>query len=113
MSLLEDTMHSAEVLKKFHLDPLEMRAIAFARCLGMLKTRIERLIKSTTGITLATALRLARLFKRAPASLENLQTNSYRPRVASENGNSSMDERRCMRKLGPELNTNGGSNCHG
>jgi len=45
MSLLEDPMHPGEVLKELYLDPLEMGAIAFARRLGVPRTRIERLIK--------------------------------------------------------------------
>ncbi|MEO1378747.1 MAG: HigA family addiction module antitoxin, partial [Pseudomonadota bacterium] len=55
MSLLQDPVHPGEVLKKLYLDPLEMGAIAFARRLGVPRTRIERLIKGTTGITPDTA----------------------------------------------------------
>ena len=52
-----------------------MGAIAFARRLGVPRTRIERLIKGTTGITPDTALRLARVFNTSPAYWVNLQTN--------------------------------------
>ena len=58
-----------------YLDPLEIGAIAFARRLGVPRTRIERLIKGTTGITPDTALRLARVFNTTPAYWVNLQTN--------------------------------------
>ncbi|QNL20253.1 HigA family addiction module antidote protein [Hyphobacterium sp. CCMP332] len=75
MSLLEDPMHPGEVLKELYLDPLDMGAIAFARRLGVPRTRIERLIKGTTGITPDTALRLARAFSTIPAYWMNLQTN--------------------------------------
>ena len=75
MSLLEEPMHPGEVLKELYLDPLDMGAIAFARRLGVPRTRIERLIKGTTGITPDTALRLARVFKTTPAYWVNLQTN--------------------------------------
>ena len=61
MSLLEDPMHPGEVLKELYLEPLELGAIALARRLGVPRTRIERLIKGTTGITPDTALRLARV----------------------------------------------------
>jgi addiction module HigA family antidote len=73
MSLLEDTMHPGEVLKELYLDPLEVGAIAFARRLGVPRTRIERLIKGTTGISPDTALRLARVLNTTPAYWVNLQ----------------------------------------
>jgi addiction module HigA family antidote len=75
MSLLEDPMHPGEVLKELYLDSLDVGAIAFARRLGVPRTRIERLIKGTTGITPDTALRLARVFSTSPAYWVNLQTN--------------------------------------
>jgi antitoxin HigA-1 len=75
MSLLEDPVHPGEVLKELYLDPLDMGAIAFARRLGVPRTRIERLIKGTTGITPDTALRLARAFSTTPTYWMNLQTN--------------------------------------
>ena len=84
MSLLEDPMHPGEVLKELYLDPLEMGAIAFARRLGVPRTRIERLIKGTTGITPDTALRLARVFNTTPAYWVNLQTNYDMSRAAKE-----------------------------
>lgn len=73
MSLLEDPMHPGEVLKKLYLDPLEMGPKVFPRRLGVPRTRIERLIKGTTGITPDTALRLARVFNTTPAYWVNLQ----------------------------------------
>ena len=75
MSLLEGPMHPGEVLKELYLDPLDIGAIAFARRLGVPRTRIEPLIKGTTGITPDTALRLARVFNTTPAYWVNLQTN--------------------------------------
>ena len=75
MSLLGEPIHPGEVLKEVYLAPLNMGAIAFARRLGVPRTRIERLIKGTTGITPDTALRLARVFNTTPAYWVNLQTN--------------------------------------
>ena len=75
MSLLEAPMHPGEVLKELYLDPLDMGAIEFARRLDVPRTRIERLIKGTTGVTSDTALRLARVFSTTPAYWMNLQTN--------------------------------------
>lgn len=75
MSLMENPMHPGEVLKELYLDPLELGAIAFARRLGVPRTRIERLIKSETGMTPDTALRLARVFTTTPSYWMNMQTN--------------------------------------
>ena len=75
MSLLEVPMHPGEVLKELCLDPLDMAAIAFARHLGVPRTRIERLVKGVTGMTPDTALRLARALNTTPAYWMNMQTN--------------------------------------
>ena len=75
MSYIEEPLHPGQVLKELYLSPLEMGAIAFARRLGVPRTRIERLIKGTTGITPDTALRLARVFNTTPDCWVNLQTN--------------------------------------
>jgi len=75
MSLHEEPMHPGEVLKELYLDPLDMGAIAFARRLGVPRTRIQRLIEGKTGITLDTALRLSRVFNTTPAYWVNLQKN--------------------------------------
>ena len=75
MSQLEEPMHPGEVLKELYLDTLEIGALAFARRLGVPRTRIERLIKGTTGVTSDTALRLARVFNTTPTYWVNLQTN--------------------------------------
>jgi len=61
--------------KELTADPTQRGAIAFARRLAVPRTRIERLIKGTTGITPDTALRLARVFNTTPAYWMNLQTN--------------------------------------
>ena len=75
MSILKDPMHPGEVLKELYLDPLDMSPIALARRLGVPRTRIERLVKGTTGMTPDTAIRLARVFNTIPAYWMNLQTN--------------------------------------
>ena len=81
---MEDPTHPGEVLKELYLDPLEMGAIAFARRLGVPRTRIERLIKGATGITPDTALRLARAFSTSSAYWVNLQTNYDLARATKE-----------------------------
>tara|TARA_R110002051_G_scaffold45702_2_gene92201 strand:+ start:7483 stop:7791 length:309 start_codon:yes stop_codon:yes gene_type:complete len=75
MNLVEEPIHPGAVLKELYLNPLDIRAIAFARRLDVPRTRIERLIRGTTGITPDTALRLARVFNTTPAYWVNLQTN--------------------------------------
>ncbi len=75
MSLLQEPMHPGEILKELYLDPLEMGAIAFARRLGVPRTRVERLVKGMTGMTPDTAMRLARAFNTTPEYWMNMQTN--------------------------------------
>lgn len=75
VKLTETPMHPGAVLKELYLDPLEINKSAFARRLGVPRTRIERLIKGTTGITPDTALRLARGLNTTAAYWVNLQTN--------------------------------------
>ena len=84
MSLLEEPMHPGKVLKELYLDPLGMGAIAFARRLGVPRTRIERLLKGATGMTPDTALRLARAFSTTPAYWMNMQTNYDMARASKE-----------------------------
>ena len=90
-SLREDLTHPGEVLNKVYLDPLEMGDIAFARRLGLPRTRIERLIKGATGTTSDTALRLARVFNTTPAYWMNLQTNYDMALAAKEIDVSDID----------------------
>lgn len=75
MSLLENPIHPGEVLKELYIEPMGMTAIMLARHIGVPRTRMERLIKGTTGITADTALRLARTFGTSPTYWMNLQTN--------------------------------------
>jgi len=73
--MLKDPMHPGEVLKELYLAPLGMSAIKLANRLGLPRTRIERLVKGTTGITTDTALRLAHFFGTTPQYWLNMQTN--------------------------------------
>nr|WP_325249316.1 HigA family addiction module antitoxin [Amylibacter sp.] len=91
MSLLEKPTHPGEVLKELYLDPLEIGVVAFARRLDVPRTRVERLIKGSTGITLDTAMRFARVFNTTPAYWMNLQTN-YDMAVAAKEIDSSCIE---------------------
>ena len=84
MSLLENPMHPGEVLKELYLDPLDLGAIALARRLGVPRTRIERLVKGSTGMTPDTALRLARAFGTTPGYWMTMQTNYDMAQAARE-----------------------------
>ena len=83
MSMLREPMHPGEVLKELYLDPMDMGSIAFARCLDVPRTRIERLVKGVSSVTPDTALRLGRAFNTTPAYWMNMQTN-YDMSVASK-----------------------------
>ena len=73
MNMLTDPVHPGEVLSEVYLDPLEMSAIALAKRLGVPRTRIERLVKGQTTMTVDSAMRLARFFGTTPEYWMNLQ----------------------------------------
>lgn len=67
-------VHPGEILREEYLHELHMSAGALAKKLGVPRTRIERLAKETTPVTVDTALRLARFFDTTPQFWINLQT---------------------------------------
>ena len=73
MSLMTNPSHPGEVLAELYLAPLEMSAITLATRLEVPRTRIERLIKGQTALTVDTAMRLARFFSTTPEYWMNLQ----------------------------------------
>ena len=73
MSLITNPSHPGEVLAELYLSPLDMSAITLAEKLGVPRTRIERLVKGQTTITVDTAMRLARFFSTTPEYWMNLQ----------------------------------------
>jgi antitoxin HigA-1 len=73
MSLVTNPSHPGEVLAELYLAPLDMSPIALARRLDVPRTRIERLVKGETAITVDTAMRLARFFSTTPEYWMNLQ----------------------------------------
>ncbi|MBV1869119.1 MAG: HigA family addiction module antidote protein [Marinosulfonomonas sp.] len=75
MSLVKNPSHPGEVLYTLYLVPLEMSAITLARRLNLPRTRIERLIKGTTGMSPDTAFRLAHFFGTTPQFWMNMQIN--------------------------------------
>ena len=70
---MKNPSHPGEVLAELYLKPLGMSAIALARRLNVPRTRIERLVKGETSLTVDTAMRLARFFGNTPEFWMNLQ----------------------------------------
>ena len=73
MTLMKTPSHPGEVLAELYLKPLDMSAIALAKRLNVPRTRIERLVKGETSLTVDTAMRLARFFGNTPEFWMNLQ----------------------------------------
>jgi addiction module HigA family antidote len=70
---MRNPSHPGEVLSELYLEPLGMSPIALARRLHVPRTRIERLVKGETALTVDTAVRLARFFRTTPEYWMNLQ----------------------------------------
>ena len=73
MTLITTPSHPGEVLAELYLKPLGMSAIALAKRLNVPRTRIERLVRGETSLTVDTAMRLARFFGNTPEFWINLQ----------------------------------------
>jgi antitoxin HigA-1 len=59
-------IHPGEILREEFLAPLGLSAGALAKALRVPRTRIERLVREETPITVDTALRLARYLGTSP-----------------------------------------------
>lgn len=75
MGLMTSPSHPGDILKHEFLDPLGVSAIGLANAIGVPRTRIERLIKESTGVTPDTALRLSKAFGTTPEFWLSLQLN--------------------------------------
>lgn len=75
MGLLKKPSHPGRVLKNLYLAPLGMSEGKLAKHIGVPRTRIERLVKGATGVTVDTALRLSKAFNTTPEYWLNMQTN--------------------------------------
>ncbi|SHI50398.1 plasmid maintenance system antidote protein, XRE family [Aureimonas altamirensis DSM 21988] len=73
MSMLKNPVHPGEVLDELFLAPLEMSAGALAKRLDVPRTRIERLVKGDTTLSVDTAIRLSKFFGNTPEFWLNLQ----------------------------------------
>ena len=73
MTLMQNPSHPGEVLVQLYLEPLGMSAIELARRLHVPRTRIERLVKGDTALTVDTAMRLSTFFCNTAEFWMNLQ----------------------------------------
>jgi len=75
MSLLKFTIHPGRILREEYLKPYNLSAGRLATHIRVPRTRIERLVKEETAMTVDTAKRLAVAFKTTPNFWMNLQVN--------------------------------------
>ena len=73
MTRMKNPSHPGEVLAELYLEPIGMSAIAVARRLNVPRTRIERLVRGETSVTVDTAMRLSKFFGNTPEFWMNLQ----------------------------------------
>ena len=77
-------MHPGEVLREEFMEPYGLSAYKVASLCRVPRTRIERIAKEEIGISLDTALRLAKLFGATPEFWINLQINYELEQTAHE-----------------------------
>ena len=77
-------IHPGEIIKEEYLEPLNMSANALAIALRVPAPRINDVIRQKRGISIDTALRLARYFNTTPQFWVNLQI-SYDLKMAKQN----------------------------
>jgi len=76
-------IHPGEILQNEFLKPLGVSQYALAKAIGVSPRRINEIVHGTRGITVDTALRLARFFGTDAQSWINLQTH-YDTIIAEE-----------------------------
>ena len=84
-------IHPGEIIKEEYLEPLNMSANALAVALRIPAPRINDVIRQKRGISIDTALRLARYFNTTPQFWMNLQI-SYDLKMAKQNMTKIEDE---------------------
>ncbi|MCF6238682.1 MAG: HigA family addiction module antitoxin [Candidatus Marinimicrobia bacterium] len=77
-------IHPGEIIREEYLKPLNMSANALATALRVSAPRINDVVREKRGISVDTALRLARYFDTTAQFWLNLQT-SYDLKVAQKN----------------------------
>lgn len=84
-------LHPGEVLREEFLIPLDLSAGKLADVCGVPRTRIERLVAETTGISADTALRLSKALGTSPNLWLNLQ-NEFDIRTARNAAGKEIDK---------------------
>ena len=75
MAKLKFAVHPGRILREEYLEPLGLSAGRLAAHVGVPRTRIERLVKEETPVTVDTAARLAAALKTTPQFWLTLQAN--------------------------------------
>lgn len=75
MTMLQVPVHPGEILKHEFLDEMGVSAGKLARHIHVPRTRIERLVKEETAMTVDTAQRLSKAFGTSVEFWMNLQLN--------------------------------------
>lgn len=75
MAKLKFAVHPGRILRDEYLEPLGLSAGRLASHVGVPRTRIERLVKEETPVTVDTAARLAAALRTTPQFWLNLQAN--------------------------------------
>ena len=84
-------IHPGEIIKEEYLKPLNMSANALAVALRIPAPRINDVIRQKRGVSIDTALRLARYFNTTAQFWMNLQV-SYDLKIAKQNMTKIKDE---------------------
>ena len=77
-------IHPGEIIKEEYLKPLSMSANALAVALRVPASRINDVVRQKRGVSIDTALRLARYFNTTSQFWMNLQI-SYDLKIATQN----------------------------
>lgn len=75
MTTLKVPVHPGEILRYEFLEPMNLSPIRLARHIHVPRTRIERLVREETSMTIDTAKRLARAFGTSVEFWMNLQVS--------------------------------------
>ncbi len=84
-------IHPGEIIREEYLEPLGMSANALATALRVSAPRINDVVREKRGVSVDTALRLARYFNTTAQFWMNLQT-SYDLKVAQKNAETIRQE---------------------
>ena len=84
-------IHPGEIIKEEYLEPLSMSVNALALALRVPASRINDVVRQKRGVSIDTAIRLARYFNTTAQFWMNLQI-SYDLKIAKQNMTNIEDE---------------------